>query len=137
MGTETKTRAKKTGVVADIETCGLVGMAMEDTGFGYTLSILSGKYKMTIMYWLSIHNPAMRFNELKRRIGTISFRSLSLTLKEMEADGLVIRTEYPQVPPKVEYSLSDKGKSLIPILDDMCEWGVRHRPRKKRAAARA
>lgn len=131
-----ETRSEKTGTEPNIETCGLIGMAMEDTGFGYTLSVLSGKYKMTVMYWLSIHMPTMRFNELKRRIGTISFRTLSLTLKEMETDGLVIRKEYPQVPPKVEYSLSEKGKSLIPILDDMCEWGVEHRPRKPAKSAK-
>ncbi|HBH0069654.1 TPA: winged helix-turn-helix transcriptional regulator, partial [Clostridioides difficile] len=48
--------------------------------------------------------------------------------KELEADNLIIRTEYPQIPPKVEYSLSERGKSLIPILDAMCEWGERNRP---------
>ena len=65
----------------------------------------------------------IRFNELKRCIETISFRTLSLTLKELENDGLIIRDEYPQIPPKVEYSLSERGKSLIPVLDMMCEWG--------------
>lgn len=52
---------------------------------------------------------------------------LSDTLKEMEADDLIIRKEYPQVPPKVEYSLSEKGKSLIPIIDAMCDWGEAHK----------
>ena len=69
----------------------------------------------------------VRFNELKKYIKTISYKTLSTTLKELEADGLVHREEYPQIPPKVEYSLTDRGKSLIPILDSMCEWGEKNR----------
>ena len=56
-----------------------------------------------------------------------SYKTLSSTLKELEADRLVCRKEYPQIPPKVEYSLTERGKSLIPILDQMCEWGDRNR----------
>lgn len=103
--------------------CELLG----DTGFAYTLSLVSGKYKMIILYSLTGTNPILRFNELQRRIGTISYRTLSLTLKELESDGLIIRKEYPQIPPKVEYSLSKRGLSLIPVLDMMCEWGNVHR----------
>lgn len=102
---------------------------LKDTGFGYTLSIIGGKYKMVIMFWLSEYE-VIRHNELKRIIGNISFKMLSSTLKELEADNLVIRTEYPQIPPKVEYSLSNKGKSLIPILNSMCEWGSKNKPQK-------
>ncbi|CAM3820691.1 helix-turn-helix domain-containing protein [Rahnella bruchi] len=98
----------------------------EDTGFAYTLSLVSGKYKMVILYSLTGATPVVRFNELKRRLGKISFRTLSLTLKELESDGLIIRNEYPQIPPKVEYSLSARGQSLIPVLDMMCEWGTVH-----------
>ena len=65
----------------------------------------------------------VRFNEMKKYIGDISYNTLSHSLKELEADGLVHREEYPQIPPKVEYSLTERGKSLIPILDMMCEWG--------------
>lgn len=100
---------------------------IEQTGFGYTLSLINGKYKMIIMYWFAEFQPVMRYNELKRALGNISHKSLSTTLKELEADGLVIRKEYPQIPPKVEYSLSERGKSLIPILDMMCEWGMANR----------
>ena len=100
---------------------------MGDTGFAYTLSLVNGKYKMIILYALAEYQPVIRFNELKRCIDTISFRTLSLTLKELESDGLIIRNEYPQIPPKVEYSLSERGKSLIPVLDMMCEWGNVHR----------
>ena len=98
----------------------------EDTGFSYTLSLISGKYKMTILYTL-MSFEVVRFNEMKRYIGEISYKTLSSTLKELEADQLVCRKEYPQIPPKVEYSLTERGKSLIPILDQMCEWGDRNR----------
>lgn len=98
----------------------------ENTGFGYTLSQISGKYKMIIIYTLYEHKPIMRFNELHRFIGTISFKTLSSTLKELERDALIIRKVYSQIPPKVEYSLSERGQSLIPILNTMCEWGEKH-----------
>ena len=64
---------------------------------------------------------------MKKYLGSISYKTLSTTLKELEADQLVNRKEYPQIPPKVEYSLTERGKSLIPILDNMCEWGENHR----------
>lgn len=110
-----------------IENCSPTGVDINNTGFGYTMSLINGKYKMNIMYWLMEYKTILRFNELKRCLGTISFKTLSQTLKEMEADGLVIRQEYPQIPPKVEYRLSERGKSLVPILDMMCEWGNKNR----------
>ena len=99
---------------------------LSTTGFSYTLSLISGKYKMTILYTL-MEFGVVRFNEMKKYIGGISYKTLSTTLKELEADQLVPREEYPQIPPKVEYSLTERGKSLIPILDQMCEWGDNHR----------
>lgn len=99
---------------------------LEDTGFNYTMSLIHGKYKMCILYALMGYGM-VRFNELKKYIGSISYKTLSSTLKELEADGLVHREEYPQIPPKVEYSLTERGKSLIPILDQMCTWGEEHR----------
>ena len=73
----------------------------------------------------SIHYLAifgvLHFNEMKKYIEGISYKTLSCALKELEADCLVHRKEYPQIPPKVEYSLKERGKSLIPILDGMCE----------------
>ncbi|WP_270168502.1 winged helix-turn-helix transcriptional regulator [Paenibacillus sp. SYP-B4298] len=107
------------------ETCVPTGVELKDTGFGYTLSLIGGKYKMIIMYWLA-EQKVMRHNELKRRIGTISFKTLSIMLKELEADGLIIRKEFPQVPPKVEYSLSERGLTLIPLLNMMCDWGKKN-----------
>ena len=103
------------------------GETIKDTDFGYTLSLINGKYKLIIIYWLAQHKSVMRYNELKRCLGTISHKTLSTTLKEMESDSLIVRTEYPQIPPKVEYSLSERGKSLIPILVSMCQWGSQHK----------
>ena len=77
---------------------------------------------MVILYLLHEHQ-IIRHNELKRQIGTISHKTLSLMLKELEKDGLINRVEYPQIPPKVEYSLTERGLSLIPVLNSMCEWG--------------
>lgn len=102
------------------------GEQLSTTGFSYTLSLISGKYKMTILYTL-MEFGVVRFNEMKKYIGGISYKTLSSTLKELEADQLVHRKEYPQIPPKVEYSLTERGKSLIPILDKMCEWGEKNR----------
>ncbi len=102
------------------------GERLCDTGFSYTLSLINGKYKMTILYTL-MEFKVVRYNELQRYIKGISYKTLSLSLKELEADGLVLRTEYPQIPPKVEYSLTARGKSLMPILDRMCEWGEKNR----------
>ena len=99
---------------------------LQTTGFSYTLSLINGKYKMTILYTL-MEFGVVRFNEMKRYIGDISYKTLSSTLKELEMDQLINRKEYPQIPPKVEYSLTERGKSLIPILDGMCEWGHQHR----------
>ena len=99
---------------------------LENTGFNYTMSLIQGKYKMFILYTL-MEFGVVRFNEMQKYIGTITFKTLSSTLKQLEADGLIIRTEYPQIPPKVEYKLTERGQSLMPILDQMCEWGDRNR----------
>ena len=96
------------------------------TGFSYTLSLISGKYKMVILYCL-MEFGVVRYGELKRYVRTISHKTLSSSLKELERDQLILRREYPQIPPKVEYSLSEKGRSLMEILDQLCVWGENHR----------
>ena len=98
----------------------------EETGYSYTLSLISGKHKMVILYCLMEFQP-VRFNQMARYIGTISAKTLSTNLKELEADGLVNRTEYPQIPPKVEYTLTELGESLMEVLDQLCLWGNAHR----------
>ncbi|WP_340082325.1 helix-turn-helix domain-containing protein [Terribacillus sp. FSL K6-0262] len=106
----------------DIRSFGYNG-DLKNTGFGYTLSLIGGKYKMIILYTLYTSNGPIRYTELKRVIDKISYKSLTNTLKELEKDQLIVRKEYAQVPPKVEYSLSEQGKSLIPVLDAICYWG--------------
>ena len=98
----------------------------EDTGFRYTLSLISGKHKMVILYCL-MEFEVVRFNELRRYLKNVSDKTLSNNLKELETDRLIVRKEYPQIPPKVEYSLSDRGKSLMEVLDQLCIWGEKNR----------
>ncbi|MCM3701958.1 helix-turn-helix domain-containing protein [Paenibacillus macerans] len=98
---------------------------IQETPFGYTLSVIGGKWKMLIIYLLA-ENQTVRFNDMKRRIGAITYKTLSAQLKELEADGMVNRKEYPQVPPKVEYSLTEKAETLLPVLEQLCEWGVKN-----------
>jgi len=94
----------------------------KQTPFEYTISIIGGKWKMRIIYALGCES-ILRYGGLKRNIPYITHKMLSTQLKELENDGLITRKEYPQIPPKVEYSLSKKGLSLLPILDEMCKWG--------------
>lgn len=97
-----------------------------DTGFSYTMSLISGKHKMVILYCLMEFEP-VRFNEMKRYLGKITDTTLSNNLKELENDDLIIRKEYSQIPPKVEYFLSERGKSLMKVLDQLCIWGEKNR----------
>ncbi|MTI70330.1 MAG: winged helix-turn-helix transcriptional regulator [Firmicutes bacterium] len=88
----------------------------------YTTSIIGGKWKVVILWHLGkegIH----RYNELRRLMPGITHKMLSQQLKELKRDGLVHRKQYNQVPPKVEYSLTDKGYSVMPILELMHKWG--------------
>lgn len=100
--------------------------SFDKTGFNYTLSLISGKYKLTVLYAIYRHK-VIRFNKLQRYLNMVSHKTLSVVLKELEKDDLIIRKEFPQIPPKVEYSLSQKGKSFIPILYALCEWGEKHK----------
>jgi len=98
----------------------------EETGFSYALSLISGKHKMVILYCL-MEFGTVRFNEMKRYLKNVTDKTLSSNLKELEADKLIIRKEYPQIPPKVEYSLSPRGESLMKVLDQLCIWGEENR----------
>lgn len=88
----------------------------------YTLAVVGGKWKWLIIYALS-EQGVLRYSQLKKTLPNITHKMLAQELKELEAEQLVFRKEYPQVPPKVEYSLTAKGKTLIPILDGMADWG--------------
>lgn len=106
------------------------GAAFEETGYSYTLSLIRGKHKMSILYCLMEYQP-VRFNEMRRYLGGVSDRTLSRSLKELEADGLVSRREYPQIPPRVEYSLTERSASLMGVLDLLCVWGEKNRPDRR------
>ena len=98
----------------------------DSTGYSYTLSLIAGKYKPIILYCLMEYEP-VRFNEMHRYLKKIAEKTLSQNLKELEADDLIIRTVYPQIPPKVEYSLTERGHSLVKVLDLLCDWGNENR----------
>lgn len=86
-----------------------------------TMSFIGGKWKTVVLWYLI--GKTKRFGELKKMIPNITEKMLSLQLKALEKDGLVIRKVYAEVPPKVEYSLSEKGQGLIPILKEISKWG--------------
>jgi len=92
----------------------------------YTLSIVGGKWKCLILYTLS-QNGVLRYGELKKNLSSITHRILSQQLKELAVEQMIERKEYQQSPPKVEYSMTTKGKSLLPILHLMNEWGKENR----------
>ena len=86
-----------------------------------TLSLIGGKWKLLIL-WI-LQDSIYRFSELKRKIPKITQKMLTQQLRELESDGLLHRKVYAQVPPKVEYSLTDLGNTVLPILKAMHEWG--------------
>ena len=88
----------------------------------YTLEKVSGKWKLIILWHLS-NSDLLRYGEIKKSLNDITHKMLSQQLKELESDGFINRVAYPVVPPKVEYSLTEKGKSLLPILNLMSDWG--------------
>ena len=103
----------------------------EETGYCYTFSLISGKFKPVILYCLMEYEP-VRFNDMRRYLKNVADKTLSLKLKELEADGLIHRHVYNQMPPKVEYSLTERGHSLVKVLDKLCDWGMENRPKKER-----
>jgi len=86
-----------------------------------TLALIDGKWKGVVLYHLL--SRTMRFNELRRHMANCTQRMLTNQLRELEADGLISREVFPQVPPKVEYSLTAKGRSLEPVLITLRDWG--------------
>jgi Predicted transcriptional regulators len=92
-----------------------------------TLDVIGGKWKPLILWWL--HQETHRFAELRRRVQGITEKMLSQQLRELEADGIVHRKVYATVPPKVEYSLTQYGRSLEHSLQAICDWGKKHMKR--------
>lgn len=92
-------------------------------GIEATLSVIGGAWKTIILFHLL--EGKLRFNALCRVVSGATPRMITLQLRELEADGIILRTVYPQVPPRVEYELTDLGRSLAPILTSLCGWGER------------
>jgi DNA-binding HxlR family transcriptional regulator len=90
-------------------------------GIDVALAVVGGKWKASILWHLA--QKTRRFSDLQRLFGDTRRKMLTQQLRELEADGLVHREVYPQVPPKVEYSLTVKGTTIMPMLNLMCEWG--------------
>jgi DNA-binding HxlR family transcriptional regulator len=99
----------------------------EVCGMAFAMDILSGRWKLKILY--KLETKTLRFGELKKKIPNITDRMLTLHLQELERDGLVKRTVYAEVPPRVEYSLTDSALLLVPIWDQLNDWGHMHRDR--------
>ena len=102
----------------------ITGAKFEDTGYSYTLSLINGKYKPIILYCLMEYEP-VRFNEMQRYLGRVADKTLSQNLKELERDGLIHRRMYPEVPPRVEYRLTEAGEQYIPFLTAVEAWHLR------------
>lgn len=88
----------------------------------YALGIVGQKWRLPIMWYLLEAEP-VRYNELKRRIKGVTNMMLTKSLKELEEHNLIVRTQYETIPPKVEYSLTERGKSLLPALNELYKWG--------------
>lgn len=91
------------------------------------LSRLSSKWAMLILITLNA-NQTMRFSDIQRSIGDISQRMLTVSLRTLEADGLIDRKVYPEIPPRVEYCLTERGCSLIPCIQELVNWALTHMP---------
>ena len=94
-------------------------------GMAYTIAVLSGRWKLSILGFL-LDGDRLRYSELKRKMVGISERMLINQLKELQHDGLINRISHPEVPPRVEYELSDKGKTLENILIALSNWGEKY-----------
>ena len=87
-----------------------------------TISQIGGKYKAVILYHL-LNNELLRFNQIQKQMPQATAKMLSRQLRELETDGLVHREVYPVVPPRTEYSLTERGKTLAPIINEIYDWG--------------
>ncbi len=93
-------------------------------GVEYAFGILEGRWKMLIIFHL-FDGKTLRFSELERLIPAITQKMLIQQLRKLEADGIVLRTQYPEVPPRVEYSLTKWGQAMCPALDALLQWAAR------------
>lgn len=96
---------------------------------GSAIALIGGKWKLPVLY--NLREQTMRFNELKKALPGVTQKMLTQQLRELERDGLISRTVYAQVPPKVEYALTPIARKLEPILAQMCAWGLEYRETQK------
>ncbi len=94
----------------------------EDCPLTFALTIIGSKWRLPII-WALWKNKRIRYNELKRQVDGITNMVLSQSLKEMEKQGLIVRTQFMEIPLRVEYSLTEAGEALIPSLKSLAEWG--------------
>ena len=111
------TQEVKLGVLTEAGSCPVTAL----------LLMLQGKWKFQIIYELCIKDP-IRFGELKKAIEGITNTMLTTSLRELEKDGLVSRIQFNEIPPHVEYSLTEKGKALLPIFYEITKWGFKYIP---------
>ena len=93
-------------------------------GVEAALDVIGGKWKPLILWALG--DNVLRFSELQKGLPGVNAKMLTKQLRELEQDGVISRTVYPEVPPRVEYSITDFGRTLIPILRELCVWGTRY-----------
>lgn len=93
-----------------------------------TVKVMGGKYKPIILW--NLHDTKMRYSEIHRLVPEATDKMLAQQLKDMEAEGLISKKVYPEVPPKTEYQLTPFGESLMPVLDAMCKWGEQYLQKK-------
>lgn len=98
---------------------------LSDCDMTYAVELIGGRWKILIL--VNLANGALRYGELKRKIEKVTERMLTLQLRELENDGIVKRTVFPEVPPKVEYELTEIGEKLVPICLQLSDWGTLHR----------
>lgn len=98
---------------------------LTDCNLTYAVQLMGGRWKLLIL--MQLNAGTMRYGELKKKIVNITERMLTLQLRELEADGLIARQVYAEVPPRVEYTLTDIGRQLVPICDALHGWGTLHR----------
>jgi DNA-binding HxlR family transcriptional regulator len=102
-----------------------------DCNVTYAVQLVGGRWKLPIL--LQLQKEKKRFGELRKIISNITERMLTLQLRELEKDGLVSRTVYAEVPPRVEYELTTTGKELMPVCEELHKWGAKHRMAKNEA----
>jgi len=102
-------------------------------GAVYAIDILAGRWKLLILY--KLEGRVLRFGELKKRLPNITDRMLTLHLQELEKNGLIVRTVYAEVPPRVEYHLSESARQLAPVWKQLERWGLDHKAVMEKEAA--